>query len=89
MEDRLAKAPRTVAQRYYVSWLEDQLRRLKEQYVALDSEQEHTLHKEAKQLHELLEADASSQSVLEELVTGLVADYKLDAEKCGVRDSAL
>ena len=36
MEDRLAKAPRTVAQRYYVSWLEDQLRRLKEQYVAFD-----------------------------------------------------
>ena len=40
MEDRLSKAPRTVAQRYYVAWLEDQLRRLKEQYVALDSEQE-------------------------------------------------
>ena len=88
MEDRLSKAPRTVAQRYYVAWLEDQLRRLKEQYVALDSEQEHVLHKEAKQLHELLEADASSTSVLDELVTGLVADYKLDAEKCGVRDSA-
>ncbi|CAH0380096.1 unnamed protein product [Pelagomonas calceolata] len=84
MEDRLAKAPRTVAQRYYVSWLEDQLRRLKEQYVALDSEQEHTLHKEAKQLHELLEADASTTAVLDELITGLIADYKLDAEKCGL-----
>ena len=88
MEDRLSKAPRTVAQRYYVSWLEDQLRRLKEQYVALDSEQEHTLHKEHKQLNELLDADASTTAVLDELVTGLVADYKLDAEKCGVRDSA-
>ena len=64
MEDRLAKAPRTVAQRYYVAWLQDQLKRLKEQYVALDSEQEHVLHKEAKQLHELLQAATASEAVL-------------------------
>ncbi len=84
MEDRLSKAPRTVAQRYYVEWLQDQLRRLKEQYVALDSEQEHTLHKEDKQLHELLEAANASEAVLNELITGLIADYKYDAEKCGL-----
>ena len=84
MEDRLSKAPRTVAQRYYVEWLEDQLRRLKEQYVALDSEQEHVLHKEDKQLHELLESATASEAVLYELITGLIADYKYDAEKCGL-----
>ena len=64
IEDRLSKAPRTVAQRYYVAWLQDQLRRLKEQYVALDSEQEHVLHKEAKQLQELLQAATASEAVL-------------------------
>jgi hypothetical protein len=84
MEDRLSKAPRTVAQRYYVEWLQDQLRRLKEQYVALDSEQEHVLHKEDKQLHELLESANASEAVLDELITGLIADYKYDAEKCGL-----
>ena len=63
MEDRLSKAPRTIAQRYYVAWLQDQLRRLKEQYVALDSEQEHVLHKEAKQLQELLRAATASEAV--------------------------
>ena len=84
MEDRLAKAPRTVAQRYYVAWLQDQLKRLKEQYVALDSEQEHVLHKEDKQLNELLESATASEAVLDELITGLIADYKYDAEKCGL-----
>ena len=64
IEDRLSKAPRTIAQRYYVAWLQDQLRRLNEQYVALDSEQEHTLHKEAKQLQELLQAATASEAVL-------------------------
>ena len=60
----MSKAPRTIAQRYYVAWLQDQLRRLKEQYVALDSEQEHVLHKEAKQLQELLQAATASEAVL-------------------------
>ena len=84
MEDRLSKAPRTVAQRYYVEWLQNQLQRLKEQYVALDSEQEHVLRKEAQQLDELLEAATASDAILDELVTGLLADYKYDAEKCGL-----
>ena len=42
---------------------QDQLRRLKEQYVALDSEQEHVLHREAEQLHELLHAATASEAV--------------------------